>query len=301
MRIGLVGSFKKLYDEEYIARAFEKLGHEVIRYESKESGYQQILNDNPDVVITVKRDLLYGSWGSLIGKIPTVFWLFDLYWGTPRENLIKRDWKFRSDFVFTTDSGNHDKYVKAGINHYVVRQGMIEEEAFIAEPDPKYPEEIVFVGTDNPWYPYRKELVDFLKRTYKSRFKRYGDREIIRGTELNKLYSSAKIVIGDSVPTPGYWSNRLYDVLGRGGFLIFPQIEGLDKEYIPGEHLITYKHGNRNELKEKIDIYLNQDLERERIRRQGFEHTLKNHLISNRCLQILKIIQTKIGGTKRVI
>ncbi|NCX18210.1 MAG: glycosyltransferase family 1 protein [Acidimicrobiia bacterium] len=91
----------------------------------------------------------------------------------------------------------------------------------------------------------------------------------LRGHELNVLYSSAKIVIGDTLCKnfnyPWYFSDRLTEVPCRGGFMIFPYIRGLEMMYDIGREIVTYKYDDFEALKFKIDYYLAHEKEREEI------------------------------------
>jgi hypothetical protein len=69
------------------------------------------------------------------------------------------------------------------------------------------------------------------------------------------------LVVGDScfAGSPRYWSDRVPEVLGRGGFLIFPRTPGLE---IPD--LVTYNPGDINDLIKKIDYWLDETRDQER-------------------------------------
>lgn len=297
-KIGIIGSFKNLWDEEYIAQAFEKLGHQVIRFDWQNASAEMILERELDFILTVKRDI--EGYEKLLGKVKTVYWLFDLFWGTPREAVMKYDIKMKSDFVFSTDGGHNKEFKDLDINHYLLRQSIWDEDVYLTEPDLLYPEEIVFVGTNNSWWNYRQRLISFLQRIYGRKFKRYGlkGQDEIRGDDLNRLYNSAKIVVGDSVYSPYYWSNRVYDVLGRGGFLIHPKIPGLEQEFEYYKHFVPYDINNFQQLREIIDYYLIHDLERNKIRLKGFQYCKDHHTTTKRCQEILKTIGQKNIGTK---
>ena len=113
----------------------------------------------------------------------------------------------------------------------------------------------------------------------------------VRGDALNALYASVGVVVGDSLPSPLYWSNRLYETLGRGGFLIFTEIEGLNEEYEPYKHFIPFKFYGFQSLGEKIEHFLKHPEEREKISNAAMEHTKKHHTLLNRCQQFLDIVQ----------
>jgi spore maturation protein CgeB len=87
---------------------------------------------------------------------------------------------------------------------------------------------------------------------------------------------------------PDYWSDRIYETLGRGGFLIHPYIPGIEKEFVDKKHVVFYEYGNFQQLKELIDYYLINDEEREAIRKAGHELVKNNYTYSNRWQTILK-------------
>ena len=131
--------------------------------------------------------------------------------------------------------------------------------------------------------------------TYADRFYHFGGDGlgVIRGHELNKLYAQSRIVIGDTLcPNfnyPYYFSDRLFEATGRGAFMIFPYIQGLE-DYFRSEELVTYKYNDFTGLKSTIDYYLENDEKREEIRKRGFERTKKDHTYLKRWEQIIKTI-----------
>lgn len=297
-RMLLIGLFYNLWDEEYIARTFESLGWYVERLEANKTTVESILQDIKTeqyrFLFTVNRQIK-GDFSKILGKIKTVFWLFDLYYGTPREKSFNFNPLFRCDFVFSTDGGHQEEFLQSRINHYILRQGIYEEDAYIGQKRKEYEKDVIFVGTLSSIHKNRDKLLSFLQNTYNEKFKwwgRSGPNEI-RGRDLNDLYASVKIVVGDTCYSPNYWSNRIYEVLGRGGFLIFPDIPGLEKEFEYEKHLVTYKSGDYQDLKVKIDYYLYHKNKKEKIRLAGFEYCKKNHSFKNRCLKLLEIINEK--------
>jgi hypothetical protein len=195
--------------------------------------------------------------------------------------------------------------------HYLPA-GVYHEEARLEEKSQKI-NDILFVGSKgyHPEYPYRTQLIDWLKGTYGDKFRHIGgDGEgVIRGMELTDLYNQTKIVVGDSLVKnfdyPYYWSDRLYETIGRGGFIIFPYIVGLEDEFVlntddltnnlighvglkkPVE-LVTYRFGDFEHLKYLIDYYLENNEEREAILKRGFEKVKNNYTYKHRWETILK-------------
>lgn len=288
MRIAFIGKFNKLHDEEYIARSFESIGNEVRRINEKLSPYEikEHLDDfKPDIVIWTKLSVPDANKTREISKpYKTVCWVFDLYIGYQREHRLNHP-AFTADFVFTTDGGHDKEFKELGINHKCVRQGIYKDECFMTEGTPE--NKVVFIGSENPYYPERTEMMSKLSKKYN--FKWYGrlNTNEMRGTELNKLFSEVKIVVGDSVTSPKYWSNRIVETLGRGGFLIHREVEGLKEEY---PDLVTYD-GTFEDLCAKIDYYLEHEEERKEIIRKNFELVRDNYTMDKKCQELLDYVQ----------
>lgn len=299
MRITYIGSFKNLWDEEGNARALESLGHEVTRISEIDPDFYEKIEESiaskPDAIFFAKLKLPYGR-DQLFdqmrkNKIPTICWNFDLYIGLDRESFLRTDPIFKADYVFTPDGGHEKQFRDRNINHYCVRQGIAKEYCYMGEFQPKHNRDVVFVGCENRQWKQRTEMCNALM-DYPT-FYWHGKINTldVRGHKLNSLYASAKTVVGDSVYSPYYWSNRLYETLGRGAFTFFMEIEGLEDEYEPYKHYIPFKMGDWKELKKKINHYLDRPDERDNIRKAALEHTLNNHTLEHRVKQILDICE----------
>lgn len=289
-----IGKFKLLWDEECIARSFEELGFKVIRREEGANTNKEFLSEieklQPDFVLFAKLNTREDSNELVAGikklGIKTVCWIFDLYIGYRREYLVPHAGYFKADYVFTTDGGHQKEFKKYKINHIVLRQGIYEPEAFMLRP--MYIYDVIFVGSQNNSHPTRQRTLEWVDRNYKFRWFGRNDQNEVRSKHLNYLLSQAKVVLGDSVPSDNYWSNRVYETLGRGGFLIHTHIKGMEKEFVDKEHLVFYKAGDLLDLKQKLDYYLTNDRERERIKKSGFEFTKNNYGYKKRCQEMLE-------------
>lgn len=300
MKVAYIGSFKRIYDEEGIARSLEALGVTVHRFEEwamELETIDEIVDLNPDFVLFAKLKMPPFIREGLISKlkdskIKSVCWIPDLYFGLGREyRIVMKDPIFRADIVCTPDGGHNARFEKHGVNHRVLRQGIYHEEVVLGEKKP-LPYEIVFVGTENPEYPYRTRLMRFLGKTYGDKFEWVGrdNPHQVRTKDLADLYASVKIVIGDAVFSPRYWSNRVYETIGRGGFMIHPKINGLEEEFEYYKHFVPYTYGDFEGLVEKINYFLEHDNEREQIRLAGFEHCKNNYTLIHRCKELLKFV-----------
>lgn len=247
---------------------------------------------NPDFVL-LSKNRRYGKIliDRLRGKYLTVSWLFDLYHDLPKEMGCQRSIKdnpFYADRVFMSDGG------EVGIQKETLRQGIHGPEAVLGRANVDH--DVVFIGSDT--YFGRHKMIEFLKDTYGDRFAHYGigGKPEVRGIELNNLIAGSKVVVGDSVYSPNYWSNRIYEVIGRGGFLLHPKVEGIDKEFEHYKHFIPFERGNFEQIKEIVDYYISHDKEREKIRLAGFKYCKENYKYEDRC----KILLQKVTGTKEL-
>lgn len=214
----------------------------------------------------------------------------DRYWGLnindKREDLIGTHPFWRTDYVFTADGGNQDRFRERGINHYWLPPGVVKRDCYFGQPQEELITPIGFVGARgyHPEYPFREQLISFLEDTYGDRFRLFQG---YRGEALNNLYSSISVVVGDSCfgGADYYWSDRVPETLGRGGFLIHPASRGLT---IPG--LVTYSPGDLAELADRIDYYLARPEERDALRAASQAWVRENETYHNRMRTMLKIV-----------
>tara|TARA_R100000789_G_C2995947_1_gene147438 strand:- start:899 stop:1165 length:267 start_codon:yes stop_codon:yes gene_type:complete len=78
-------------------------------------------------------------------------------------------------------------------------------------------------------------------------------------------------------------------MLGSGGFLIHPKLEGMKKEFTDGKHLVYYLNGL--DFKEKIDYYLEHKKERKKIQKAGYELVTSKYTYQDRVVEILKKLE----------
>lgn len=288
MKILYIGKFQRMWDEEYIARSFEMLGHVVKRVEERTPKIPDIIRDfKPDFVIFAKLQVdnpiaVYQVCKEL--DIKTICWVFDLYWGYTREPQIKHLQAFKADIVITTDGGHDQKFKDLGINHYCVRQGVYKPECYIVSG--MRDKDVVFVGSHNP-NNQRQEIINKLEQDFNLKWYGKEDTNEVRGRALNDLFGTSKIVVGDSVFSPYYWSNRVVETLGRGGFLIHRDVPGLKTEY---PYIVTYS--DYEDLKAKIEYYLEHTAEREELRQKNWQWVKDHYTCDKMCAKIIEIYET---------
>lgn len=303
--IGFIGNFRVSYSTESDrAWSFEQLGHKVIRYQENETRADQLLEDmdkldmlvyshthDPSYVI---KDLIQVFAIYKANKVPTVSVHLDRWLGLKRVGDVGQEATWFTEHIFMADCSPEavELYNTLGLNWHYLKPGVVERDCYMAKPNTgKFPHEIVFVGSKgyHPEYPFRPQLVDWLHETYGDRFGHYGNDgiRVVREAELNELYASSKIAVGDSCfgGRPNYVSDRYYETRGRGGFLLHPKVEGVDAVGVA-----HYEHGNLDNLKAAIDYHLENPMQREAMRRLGHYHVTENETYTVRAQEILNVV-----------
>jgi hypothetical protein len=306
-KITFLGNFRVDYtSESHHAKTLESLGHEVIRLQESETTSEVVLENArqstlfiwihthgwptpgkltmQDVLLKLKRY-----------QVPSMTYHLDLWLGLSRQRDLRTKPVYKYiDHFFTVDGKMADWFnKKTTVKGHYLPAGVYDKECTYTPS--KLKEEVIFVGSKkyHAEWPYRTKLINFLSNTYGTKFNLYGKEGlgIVRGQELNNLYASTKVVVGDTLcpdfTYPDYWSDRIYETLGRGGFLIHPYIPGIEKEFEDKKHVVFYEYNNLNQLKQLIDYYLEHEKEREEIRRSGHDMVKNNYTYKNRWQTIL--------------
>lgn len=143
--------------------------------------------------------------------------------------------------------------------------------------------EILFIGanysTTNMNFPlsnHRQEMIKFLQKEYpEPLFGDYGmgqtNNRFINIHEEFFLYNTAKIVIvQNQFDREHYQSDRIWRAMGSGAFVLAHKTKGIDKMFNVGEHLDVWS--DFDELKSKIDYYLDNDDKRIGIAIAGYNY-----------------------------
>jgi hypothetical protein len=316
-KIVFLGNFEVSYSSEnHHAKSLEFLGHTVVKLQEKQAKSHVILDQalNSDLFIWVHTH----GWETT-GRISmdnvlielkkagveTITYHLDLWFGLERQKDLEQDNFYKTiGHFFTVDKLMADWFNEnTEVKGHFLPAGVYDKECYIhSDYDTQnFEYDVIFVGSKryHHEHKYRTELIDFLRKTYRKRFLHVGgdgDTGTVRGDELNRIYAKSKIAVGDSLNIgfdyPYYTSDRLFESTGRGGFTIYPEIKGLDEYFMPDE-VVFYKHGNLDDLKNKIDHYLENSLVRERIRVNGHNRTKKEHTYVHRWTEILKELDIK--------
>lgn len=306
--IAFLGNFKVNFSSEsHHVKSLKALGHKVIKLQEQHNTGQDILKAalDSDLFIWVHTHgwETPGNLGMDIvlaqlkqKGIPTMTYHLDLWLGLKREKDLETDPIYKNiGHFFTVDEQMAKWFNKnTSVNGHYIPAGVYDQECYYQATAKKF--DVIFVGSKgyHPEWPYRPKLIEWLTNTYQRRFRHYGGdgMGIMRGEHLNNLYARTKVVVGDTLcpdfAYPSYWSDRVYETLGRGGFIIHPYIKGMEKEFTDKEHLVFYEYNNFKQLKELIDYYLENDEEREKIRLAGHNLVKNNYTYRHRWETILK-------------
>jgi O-antigen biosynthesis protein len=170
-------------------------------------------------------------------------------------------------------------------------------------PDPTGPtHELLFVGNSRG---VRRRIIDDLRETPFD-LAVYGGNwtedlldlrrlkgEWIPNAELRRYYSSATIVLCDhweDMRDEGFASNRLYDALASGAFIISDRLPGLDEEFDNG--VVTYER--RDELIAKIERYLADPDARREVAGRGRAAVVTRHTFAHRVSTMLETIGPRL-------
>ncbi len=162
-------------------------------------------------------------------------------------------------------------------------------------PDPTGPHhELLFVANYRP----ERHIVEWLVPTerdlaiYGRAWDEHGlDARYLRGShipnaELRGHYASASIVLNDTwadMRSAGFISNRIYDALASGAFVLSDDVQGMDEEFDGG--VAIYR--DADDLRSAVDRYLDAPELRREIAERGRAAVLARHTFERRAEEIL--------------
>lgn len=292
--------------EVHLARELELLGHEVQRVDERYAVptiERAAAEHASDLVLYMKchglpKNEAAEMWPRIEARgTKTASVHLDAYLGLDREREIGVDPMWWTQTVWTADGSEEmrERCARLGIDHRWFPPAIATEEAErVGLVRPELAHDVVFVGhTRYPHakaWPWRGQLLDFLRGRYGDRFKTFDHGSGMRNQALSDLCASAKVVVGDSLVRPGtenYWSDRYFETVGRGGFLVAPEVPGIKAFLTDYMHLRYYDVGNTDRLGKIIDCYLEEPTWRADIAKRGRAHVLAHHTYSHRLRAML--------------
>jgi hypothetical protein len=297
--------------EYHVARSLELLGHRVVRVQEDQQDWRAteeaaadadlfLWTSTPGYAAQWDKAEAFRSLARLGRRMPTVGYHLDLWFGLERDKAVHEEPFFQAlGWVFTADGDHQAEFAAAGVNHLWCPPAVFGPECVPGTPREKYAVDVAFVGSwldyHPAWWPDRKRMLDFLKLRYRKRCRFFPDagQPAVRSEDLNDLYASAKVIVGDSCfadRSTRYFSDRVFETVGRGGFLIHQRVPAVADMLGDGAHLRLYRHGDHEELGAIIDHYLEHVDARDGIRKAGQEHVAANHTYAHRLADVLATV-----------
>ncbi len=226
---------------------------------------------------------------SIIGmKGIIAFWYVDLA-QTIDENRVLGTY---IDYLFLSNEGQLEEYeTKWGIKNAVfMPQGCFVTHTFKAKR--QYKNDVVFLGRrqqQDPRYHERNVLLDSFRDSV-------GLTEFDNEVNLQNtiaLYQESKIVLGSSWRNDIrlYSSDRIFNVLGAGGFYLCSYFPGIETLFHNHKHLVWFK--TSEEGLKFAKYYLQNNEEREKIAYNGYMLVKEKHTYKERIRNILDVFSNK--------
>lgn len=240
-------------------------------------------------------------------NIPVVGYHLDRWGGLRREYQIRTEPYFESTLMVTADGGSDQMWKDAGIDHVWFLPGVSRLECEPGTPRDELRSKVAFVGSWRGYHPectHRHQLIEWLT-DYGCAFWPKQGQPAMRGEDLRDLYASVDVLVGDSAfvenPEGLYTSDRIPETLGRGGYLIHPDVRGVtDGATTPsgpawqsGKHLATWPAGDWNALGARIETALTRHAQRRKIAGVGRAFTLLYHTYETRMRQLVELLEER--------
>lgn len=303
-----------------LPQGFQELGCPVyvLKNLSKKLIREAVDQFRPDLLITTgwayrrhKPELI----NELVQKIAALK-IKHIYWATedPRwtkECSFKCIEIFQPDGVLTIHPESIGKYRNIGIPAGHLDFGCNPEFNKPEPPTKKYTYDIALVGNGGKeWKSYRKNSVEILlkplvEKGYKlaiwgKRWDRFNEklmgfkipRKMIKGElpyeETNKVYNSAKIIIGLQ-NDQGMLTSRTFEVLGSGGFLLTVPTRAVNNLFKDNVHLVC--SSSPEDTVKLVDYFLKDEKARQEVAKSGRLEVYSNHTYRVRAGQMLRFYQ----------
>ncbi len=311
MKVTYRGNFGVSFStESHISATLEAMGHDVIRsQENKVDWSEQVLAcKGADLFLWTStygyaQKHKHGELDAITyinGMLPTAAIHLDLFFGLARARQVEECGWFKLHHVFTADGDHEQEFRDAGVNHHFLMPGVFKPECELGTYRDEYASDIAFVGAQGGYhteYKGRAQIVRWLKETYGDRCAFWPEpgKHAIRGQDLNDLYASVKVVVGDSCfadTAVNYTSDRVFETVGRGGFLLYPRIACVAKELQEDVHLAYFEPGLWSDLQGAIECWLTPERAeyRNAIRKAGSAYVRENCSYRNRLAQMLDVM-----------
>lgn len=264
----------------------------------------------PDFILVIKGESISAKTIQYIRKnfdIPVAMWFVDDPHFT---NVMSKHFYFAYDYYFTSSFIFAEKIKKKGFKNteYIAFacDPKFQKKIKVSKPDQKkYNCDINFIGTCYPErWNYIRKLKDYDIKIWGKWWNlplRLADMKnkhmnyFLSSDEWVKLFNTSKITLNVHPRIMKYGgmksNHRTYEAGGCGSFVICDKTVGIEDLFVPDKEIVLYS--NVNELRDKLDYYLKNDKEREKIGKNCQKRCYKDHTYDNRVKQILKAMKLK--------
>lgn len=316
-KVAYIGNFGVDFStESHVALSLEALGVEVVRWQEQEHWARpgdRVADDIDFVLWTHTHG--YGAeethdiqmqWLDRlrVQGIPSVGYHLDRWWGLEREHQVYEPF-FLQDIVCTADGGHDTEWQNIDVNHVWMPPAVVHTEVGRGQFRSQFEKEVGFLGSWMNYghldaWPWRREMVVAANTRWRSKFRAWPrGGHPIRGQLINDLYASVRVMIGDSClagDAHHYWSDRVPETLGRGGFLVHPWVEGIEEQF-PIELPIYYTAGDKPSFLAAVERALSiPDNERDEMISQAIEWVRAEHTYLVRMKRLLQLVDNYKAG-----
>jgi Glycosyl transferases group 1 len=248
----------------------------------------RFLSPKPDLFIYVDSgSVSYFPRGLESIDCPTVGYLIDAYppdTGLPNKMRVLMASFF--DYLFVAQQGCIDFYSSA--------RGGLPVRWLPLACDPNIQRDmgldriydVGFVGAVGGPYAERSAALARLEK----RWKMNDFRRPYYGMEMTRIYNQSKVVF--NITLGRLLNMRVFEVPPCGALLLTKRAEnGQNDLFKEGEHFDTFE--TLDELEAKIEYYLSNPIERERIARAGQHWALTHHTYAHRVAQIMQVMSER--------
>lgn len=276
MKILFIAVFSPTSTNNSQSRGFKKIGNTVIEYNYREKLKEFNIDINPsyahkkrdqDIINTCvdnKPDLvLFSKCNNVSIDVikecnkysKTALWFMDYIYTL--DNELKEKIKY-CNYNFISRHGSYEIAKEINPSSYLIPEGF-DEDNNIYIPDLPKIYNVSFIGSLNGIGCH------FDRLDYYEKFK-FNIFNNVYNKEHSKVVCQSKINLnfteGDGT------SDRLYKLMASKGFVLTQPYINIEKEFTIGEDLDVFI--DESDLNQKLDYYINNDIERERIAENGY-------------------------------
>lgn len=310
MRVLIVGRSRPSSAEMSVRKALSRAGHQVALVDDRRVAQRagrpfatswlrgRARAFRPDRIVVGKARYVDPEvLAELCAGRGSVMWYHDLRI-PPLEDIVARARVV--DVLFVTAAGQIPDYEARGVRRAHFLPGALDAwREGPVEPAPELAADVAFIGAG--YDAYRAEFLARVARRFRLRVWGPGwkpwARELdwaggpARGEALARICASARVVLGVDpsfqveAAVRGYASNRMWRVVGCGGFFLGHASPGMRELLADGEHCAWYD--GEDHAFAQLDRYLADDAARRRIRAEGRAFVAAHHTFDQRIRNLL--------------